>query len=396
LTRASSAPVTERVVEPTLGVSTSNWIAPPYNRWGFHHVQDLTRTARISRGDGPVMELPRVEQDLGGFVFEHEGGRFSLEEMLERTYTDAFLVLREGAIRYERYFGAMTEADAHLLMSASKSLTSTLCGVLVARGALDPDDLVVSHLAELRGTAWDGCTVQHLLDMRAGVAWDYEIDEYTILDVSAYRTHVRDDIPRDTAAWIGSIGSELPHGGPFRYISLAIDTLGWVLERAGGGTFATLFGREIWSGLGAERDAFIMVDGEGFSVVEGGVCTTLRDLARFGQMCLSDGLVDDREVVPSEWLRRVTAPDPELIAEFRASAEANPARPNAFYHDCWWIWDAEQGVHAASGMNGQTMVIHRPSRTVVVKFSSHPGALDAPLFALQEAGMGALCESFVG
>ena len=42
------------------------------------------------------------------------------------------------------------------------------------------------------------------------------------------------------------------------------------------------------------------------------------------------------------------------------------------------------------------MLIHRPSRTVVVKFSSHPGALDAALFALQEAGMEALCESFVG
>jgi len=390
------APVSERVVEPKLGVSTSNWIAPPYNRWGFHHVRDLTRTERIARGDGPVIELPRAEEDLGGFVFEHEGGRFSVEEMLERTYTDAFLVVREGAIRYERYFGTMTDADPHLLMSVSKSLTSTLCGVFVARGSLHPDDFVVSHIPERRGTAWEDCTIQHLLDMRAGLDWDYEIDEYTILDVSGYRTHVRGGIPHDTAAWIGSVGSGPSHGGPFRYISLAADTLGWVLERVAGGTLATLFAREIWSELGVEHDAFIIVDGEGFPVVEGGICTTLRDLGRFGQMCLSDGLVDGREVVPSAWLRRVAAPDHELIAEFRASAEANPARPNAFYHDCWWIWDAERGVYKASGMNGQAVLIHRPSRTVVVKLSSHPGALDAALFALQDAGMEALCESFAG
>jgi CubicO group peptidase (beta-lactamase class C family) len=388
--------VSERVVEPKLGVSTSNWIAPPYNRWGFHHVQDLTRTALISRGEGPVLELARAEGDLGGFVFEHEGGRFKLEAMLERTYTDAFLVLHEGTIRYERYFGAMTDADAHLLMSESKSLASTLCGVLVARGALDPGDLVVSHIPELRGTAWEGCSLQHLLDMRVGIEWDYEIDEYTILEVSGYRTHVRDGIPRDTAAWVASIGSEIPHGGPFRYISLATDTLGWVLERIGGESFATLFSREIWSHIGAERDAFIIVDGNGFPVVEGGICTTLRDLARFGQMCLNDGLVEGRQVVPSAWLRRIGRSDPELIDAFRASAEADPAHPNAFYHDCWWIWEAERGVYKASGMNGQALLIHGPTRTVVVKFSSHPGALDAPLFAFQDAGMEALCDSFAG
>src|SRR5262249_41959874 len=201
--------------------------------------------------------------------------------------------------------------DPHLLMSESKSLTSTLCGVLAARGLLDPGDLVVSHLPELRGTAWEGCTIQHLLDMRVGIDWDYDIDEYTILDVSAYRTHVREGIPSDTAAWIRTVGSGHGHGGAFRYISLATDTLGWVLERLGGGTFAALFGREIWSKLGVEHDAFVMVDGEGFPIVEGGICATLRDLGRFGQMCLDGGVVDGREVVPSAWLLRLASPNSE-------------------------------------------------------------------------------------
>ena len=31
----------ERIVEPALGVSTSNWIAPPYNRWGFRNVDKV-------------------------------------------------------------------------------------------------------------------------------------------------------------------------------------------------------------------------------------------------------------------------------------------------------------------------------------------------------------------
>ena len=128
--------------------------------------------------------------------------------------------------------------------------------------------------------------------MRAGNAWDYDVDEYTILDVSDYRTH-------EPTATIPARHRDLdPHDrprparsrdGPFRYCSLATDVLGWVLERGGGAPFPELFSREMWSRIGAEQDAQIMLDASGFPVVEGGICTTLRDLARFGLLCLEDG-----------------------------------------------------------------------------------------------------------
>ena len=43
-------------------------------------------------------------------------------------------------------------------------------------------------------------------------------------------------------------------------------------------------------------------------------------------------------------------------------------------------------------MNGQSILIHRPSRIVIAKFSTFPDALDWELFALHHAGMIALCE----
>lgn len=377
------------------GVTAENWLDAPHNRWGFLHVRDLARTARIPRGDGPILELPRAERELDDFHFEHAGRKSSFPRMLEETYTDGVLVLHEGAVLFERYAGEMSPSDTHLLMSASKSLASTLCGVLVGRGLLHPDDCVTDHVEELRDTAWEGCTVQHLLDMRAGTRWDYDVDEYTILDVSDYRRHARRDIPPDTATWIRSIGNSHEHGGPFRYVSLVSDVLGWVLERAGGERFAELFAREIWCAIGAERDAEILLDASGFSVVEGGICTTLRDLGRFGQMCLQGGELAGRRVVPAEWLERLGVRNPELIDTYAKSPEYDPDLPDAFYHDKWWIWDAARGVYCASGMNGQALLVHRPSRTVVVKFSTHPGALDDDLFALQDAGMRALCESLV-
>jgi CubicO group peptidase (beta-lactamase class C family) len=378
-----------------LGVTTANWLDGPYNRWGFRRVPELCRTAEIARGHGPVRDLPRAERDLTDFAFSDGGRGYSLAELLSQTFTDGFLVIQDGAVVTERYLDGMRESDTHLLMSCSKSLTSILFGVLAARGLIAPEDLVTQHLPELAGTAWDHCRLQHILDMRAGTAWDYDVDEFTILDVSDYRTHDRHGaIPRDTETWIRTIGrGPYDHGeGPFRYCSLATDVLGWALERVGGAAFPELFSREVWSRIGAESEAQIMLDNSGFPVFEGGICTTLRDLARVGLMCLEDGVVGGEQVVPADWIARVRVRDAELIEAFRASTDADPNALDAFYHDKWWVHDGPRGIYAALGMNGQSIVVHRPARVVIAKFSTFPDALNPGYFALQNAGMLALCD----
>ena len=90
-----------------VGLTSANWLDAPYNRLGFRHVANLTRTARIGRGDGPVLALPRAERDLNGFTFEHEGRSMDLTTMLEETYTDGFLVIQDGSVLCERYFNGM-------------------------------------------------------------------------------------------------------------------------------------------------------------------------------------------------------------------------------------------------------------------------------------------------
>ncbi len=57
-------------------VTSENWLDAPYNRLGFIRVPELARTERISRGDGPILELPRNERSLDSFSFEHEGEKF--------------------------------------------------------------------------------------------------------------------------------------------------------------------------------------------------------------------------------------------------------------------------------------------------------------------------------
>jgi CubicO group peptidase (beta-lactamase class C family) len=271
---------------------------------------ELTRTARIAGSDNTLDDLPRRLGDIRSFAFDHVDRRWTIGEMLEATYTDGFMVVHDGEVLFENYGGFMQPRDTHLLMSVSKSLTATLAGVLVGNGTLDTARFVPDYIPALRGTAWEGCTLQHLLDMRAGTLFDEEnyddpdSDGRLIEQVSGYTSLVRTDLPANTYEWISKCVNSSDHGGAFQYRSILPDVLAWVMCEATGQTFAELFSHHIWHRV-AQHDADIIVDSAGFPVVEGGICTTLEDLARFGLMCLQRGeLVPIRSCRPSGCIAR--------------------------------------------------------------------------------------------
>ena len=120
-------------------VGAHNWTTAPYLRWGFLHTREVVPTARIERGEGPVLELPRDERPLDAIAFEAAGGgRTTVAEMLDDGFTDGFLVLHGGSIVCECYGNGMSPRTTHLLQSVSKSIAGTVAGVLVGRGLLDP------------------------------------------------------------------------------------------------------------------------------------------------------------------------------------------------------------------------------------------------------------------
>jgi CubicO group peptidase (beta-lactamase class C family) len=362
-------------------VTLANWQDPPFNRWGFQHVRDLIPTARIPRGDGPARRLPRAERDLSGLPIRARGRPIPVDRLLEETYTDGFLVLHRGRIVTERYFNGLRPDTTHLLMSVSKSLTSVVAGILVGRGLLDPEDQVTHHVPELRSTSFDACTVRHLLDMRAGTRFDEDYanvraDVRVYEQIYRWRPRTGRRLPEDITAYYPTLRNARPHGGPFEYRSILTDVLAWVIERAGGARFAELLSRELWRPMGAEFDAEVTVDAGGNAMADGGVCCTLRDLARFGQLMLDRGRRRGRQVVPRAWLRDTVSADPGTIAAFAAVAEARELPPGAFYRNQWWVIDPSGPVFQASGINGQTLLVHVPARVVIAKLSTWPVAWD--------------------
>jgi CubicO group peptidase (beta-lactamase class C family) len=380
---------------PERRVTLANWQEPPLNRWSFQHIRDLIPTARIRRGDGPVRKLPRDERDLSGITFDVGGRERSVDRLLADTYTDGFLVLHRGRVVTERYFNGMTPDTTHLLMSVSKSVTSTIAGILAGRGLLDPSAPVTDLVPELAKTSFRGATVQHLLDMRAGTRFD-ETYENLDADVRVYeqvylwRPREGKRLPEDALGYFATLRNDGEHGGPFRYRSILTDVLGWVVERAGGARLHELISRELWQPMGAEFDAEITVDSRGNAMADGGMCATLRDLARFGQTILQAAATGRQGIVPHAWIADTIRGAPDGPRAF-AEGDNPPGYPKgAHYRNCWWIRFPSIPFFNASGINGQNVFVHVPTRTVVAKFSTWPTALSPRFSRATVAGVRAI------
>jgi CubicO group peptidase (beta-lactamase class C family) len=400
-------------------VTLGNWQDPPFNRWAFQHIRELIPTARISRGDGSPLRLPRAERDLGGLEFRSGERELTVAQMLAETYTDGFLVLHHGKIICEQYFNGMGPDTPHLLMSVSKSVVSTVAGILVSQGVLDVSAQVEKIVPELAGTSFEGATVQHLLDMRAGTHFDEsydnpESDVRTYERVYLWRPDGPELRPGDALAYFATLHNDGEHGGAFRYRSILTDALGWVLEKAGGARLHELIARLVWQPMGAEFDAEITVDAHGNAMADGGVCATLRDLGRFGQLFATGGRAgsgdspDERStdgvgerpadsagdrvvpvpgasLVPSDWVRDMIAGAPDGPEAFVAAGDAPGFPAGAHYRNCWWVREPAVPFFHASGINGQNVFVHVPSQTVVAKLSTWPTALSSKIRVTTDA-----------
>ena len=386
-----------------LPATLANWQEGPHNRWAFRHTRRLLPTAEISRGSGPVYRFERSPQNLDDIRFEDvDGEPMTIGQMLETTYTDGFLVLHRGMIVAEQYFNGMAPNSKHLLMSVSKSFTGSMAGILVHRGWLDPQKKVVEYVPELNDSAYGDATVRDLLDMTIAMAYsedyydpndpyDPASSSYLQFDIAAgWRPRGDLDVPIGLHRFLQSLRKEGEHGRVFEYASPNTDALGWVLERAARSDFAELFSRELWSKLGVEEDAYIILDPLGAPIPDGGINVTLRDLARFGQMHLQNGFFNDQQIVPLEWIE-----DFRTNGNREAWAGSGATRdPSGSYRSNWRISGNDHGAYSAIGIHGQMVYVDPVADMVIAKLSSQPTAGSRTAGANTRRAAQALAERF--
>ena len=368
---------------PETQVTLANWRTYPYNRWAFHHVREIVASADIPNDPDSVFPLPPEPADFD--QLKVDGAPFA--SVLATTETDGIVILHHGRLVFEDYANGMDAFTPHILMSVSKSLLGLIAGILIDDGTLDPSAPVTAYVPEVADTAYRGASVRNLLDMRAGVEFD---ENYLATSgaIIAYRKAQNwnplepGEKPSDLRSFYASMtADDGPHNGRFHYVSPNTDLLGWVIERASGRRYADLVSDRLWRPMGAERSAYITVDRLGAPRCAGGVCTTVRDLARVGQLLLQDGRRDDRQIIAPALIDDLISGGDTAAWNTGDFVDLFPGAPMR-YRSQWYVKDGAAPLLFGFGVHGQNLFVDRTNQIVIAKVSSQAAPIDEAHVAL--------------
>ncbi|MBE2242279.1 MAG: serine hydrolase [Burkholderiaceae bacterium] len=366
----------------TIGAADGSAWAFPRTRWAFCHMRELYPTANVPRGDAPVALLPRAERDdLDAVEFTTlDGRRMTWGQSLAANYTDGIVVLHRGVTVQERYFGALQPELAHTAMSVTKSFVGTLAAMLADRRVLDPQAAVTHYLPELGAGAYRSATLRQLMDMTVGVRYsevyaDPQADIWRYARAGGMQPRPAGyDGPQTLCDYLATLAQEGTHGEAFAYKTVNTEVLAWIIKRATGQRLATLTSDLLWSRLGAEHDAHYAVDSVGTESGGGGLNTTLRDLARFGEAMRQDGWFNGQQIIPE----RVVAGIKGGADRGRFERAGYALLPGWSYRDMWWVTHNAHGAYTARGIHGQAIWIDPKAEMVIARYASHPQAANSP------------------
>ena len=305
------------------------------------------------------IELPTGHENAPTTV-TWQGSKVPWQEFLDKSYTNVFLILRNGVITYQYYRDGFTPTTRLPSYSVGKTMLSLVVGQLIAQGKIKESDTFVSYFPEYKtGGSFDKITVQQLLDMQSGVGvsdnypagpsgWGVAIAQmYATTDMHWFIKHNRK--------------MAFEPGSKAVYRSVDPQLIGMIVKKVTGMTIAEYFSKNIWQPIGALTPATWNVDRN--NGIEKTFCcfnASAPDYAKVGLMVLNNGMVGDKHIIDAAWVKRLNTPVVTM--------------------DNWgygaYMWHPFPGVSTMDGLHGQYVYIDPATRTVIVKLSDVPTTMN--------------------
>ncbi len=128
----------------------------------------------VDPSDNPIA-LPVASEKMPSEIM-YQGTSLAFNEFLKQTDTNAFIVIRNGVMSFEWYKEGVTQSTQLPSYSVAKTMTSIMIGQLINQGKIKESDKFIDYFPNLKaGTSFDLVTIEHLLDMKAGVDEEYEV-----------------------------------------------------------------------------------------------------------------------------------------------------------------------------------------------------------------------------
>jgi CubicO group peptidase (beta-lactamase class C family) len=209
------------------------------------------------------------------------------------------LVVKNGYIVHETYYGSSDETTRRNIFSCTKSFTSTLIGIALSEGYISSvDEQVLDYFTDRTISNMDDrkddMTIEHLLTMTTGLEWpesNYGPDDaYTLMTSSA-----------DWVQYVLDQPMVADPGEEWNYNSGASHLLSTIVNISTGQYTQNYAEDKLFDPLGiASYDWGKDPDGNAF----GGATLriTPRDMAKFGFLFLNNGTWDGVQIVPESWV----------------------------------------------------------------------------------------------
>ncbi|ENQ3079739.1 serine hydrolase [Bacillus cereus] len=354
-------------------VTKKNWLQDPYLRWSYSHMRELASTKVVAKNPNYISSLPTNLQNLDNLkITDENDNNTSIRKLLEKHKTDAFIVLHDGKLVYERYFHGYKESEPHGMASVAKVFTGLLVNTLIEEGKLQPNATAETYVKELKGTPFGIATIQQLLDMQVSVEYPTHGFKQAGLDNQDAQLYLASNLLPRCKNYNGPVtiydmlleGNETAAPGEtFSYNNGSAETLAWILRTVTGKSLADQVSERIWSPIGAEENAYYVVDKTGVEQASAGLNTTARDMARFGKMIIDNGVYDGKEVISSSIIEEV-----KHIQKYELPVGDGEEYS---YHNQWWISHNEHNAFEVLGSYGQRLYIDPTAHMVIVHFSSN-------------------------
>ena len=294
-------------------------------------------------------------------TFESSEKSNSFEDFLESRHTKAFLIIRNDSIVYEKYFGGFDHTTLAPGFSITKSFLSALVGIAIEEGYIKSIyQPVTDFLPELKDKKFQKVTIEDLLSMRSGIRF---VEGYS----NPFGGMAKFYYGRNLRKYALKLKIESEPGKEYKYQSANSQLLAMVVEKATGKRISEYLEEKIWKPAGMEFSGTWNVDSKKFRENKGFCCINARsvDFAKFGQLYLNRGKIDDRQLIPENWVRESL-----MVRNDSRDSQGFP------YTYSWRV--LENGDFFAKGILGEFIFVCPEKKIVIVRIGDKSGELVWP------------------
>jgi len=305
--------------------------------------------------------------------FEAVSATDDFDSFLEKNRTQAFIVIRDDAILYEKYFNGTSHDSIVTSFSIAKSFTSALIGIAISEGYIHSvNDPITDYLPELaqRDPAFANITIRNLLMMSSGIKYE----EFPFVNGDDAKTYYYPDLRQLALEDTHIVG--LP-GEQFHYNNYHPLLLGMIIERATCTSVANYLQEKIWKPIGMEYPGSWSLDENGFEKMESGINARAIDFAKFGRLFLHNGDWNGAQVIPAEWVAESTQAEPSVDYANYYYDDFIFANGQGYYKYMWWgiQRDKQNYDFMALGNHGQFIYISPQKNLIILRFGESYGEI---------------------